>query len=357
MYIENKRSILHIHAGYIDKNFLYSSFDNFNNVCKINLYSGKVEISNTIEGLDNDGTDLYRIEGYINDQIILLPHRGTVLYFLEKSLDICKSYQIRDKYIVNYNRTYIYENQLYLLPVFRPDIACFDIEKGELSYHELPIDAIKDKYDRDKEFAVTSSFAINNKMYLLCSNPDMLIEFNCIGKKYRFFRNLSKCMSMCYGGGYYWIGYGNESIVRYDNDSFKDGEKITLPSDYLSSGVMPLSGCCYVDGKVIFFSYHANMILRVDVKSGYCDALRLPKEDFVSLNINQRCGSSLIGVDGSNLWMFSPCHTELLKCDVRKNRYTRLPLLFDKNEMKKLKRISGTEEYVECNLDSFLKII
>ncbi len=357
MYIESNRNKLQIFSGYIDSDYLYASFSDFNNVCKVNLYTGRVEISSVYEDFNSDRTDLYRVEGYGNDQIILLPHRGTILYFLNKNLDVCKKYQIKGNCNVNYNRAHIYENKLYLLPVFRPDIACFDIEKGELSYYELPIDDIGDKYARDKEFAVTSSFALNSKIYLLCSNPDMLVEFDCIEKKYTFFRNLNKWMSMCYGGGYYWIGTEKESILRYENDTFKNGEKIPVPSGYLSSGVMPLSGCRYVGGKAIFFSYHANMVLRVDVKSGYCDALRLPKEDFVSSNINQRCGSSFMGVDGSNLWMFSPCHTELLKCDVEKNRYTRLPLLFDKDEMQKLKRVSDTEEYVECNLDSFLKII
>lgn len=344
-----------IQPGVVEGSKIYSVFCFFNQLCVIDVLSGEVNALFSDPEASLFQQDLHLVSAKIKDWLVLLPHRSSDLILFDLSTKQSVRYRCGGDYLYHYNTAFLYGNKIFLLPVFRPDIGVFDMLGRTLTFCKIPLDEPGVVFDQTMRFAVTSNCTAGNRVFLLCSNPNLVIEFDCDQYTFRFHTDLSDCMSMCYDGSDFWVSRKDKTIFRTD---FKNPVRFldrNLPAGFQSSEILPLSGSIYVNGKILFLSYNANMILRVDSDSGEIDSLRLPEAENADFLDSLVRGCTMLGSDDTYLYLFSRRQTAIIRSDVAANTYEVIPLRLDQAEMSWL---AGWETFpveTDCNLRYFIQ--
>lgn len=349
MIYEGDKDIFSPFIGEILDGNIYALLAYYNVLCKISASSGSMTVVKEFE--DEQGDVLYVVGKDIKGELILVPHTGRKVKIFDEKQVLKREIGLENVQRVNYNRLHTYGNKCFFLPIFRNDIAELDIETENFEYHKIPVEKLGLK--SETEFSVVSSYAVGERVFLMCSSPNMLIEFNCKSREFTLWPDKQNWMSMCYSGGYYWVGQSDNSIIRFFGENFKDGELVKLPDGYRASEILPMSGCRCVAGKVLFYSYNANMILRIDEKTAVCDRLNLPDEDFKCKDDKLRNGPAIIGVGENIIVFYSKRSGELIVSNVLSNTYERIKLKPDES----IKRIVASKEVADSSLLSLLKTL
>lgn len=348
MILENNKNIFKPVSGVIDDEYAYVAMAYCDVLCKISLSSGEVSLIKKIS--DEEGESLHLVAKY-EDNLVLIPHVSSTLIVLNAKYDEIKRISIPEPEKVNYNRIHIYESKMYMLPIFRKDIAVVDLVTGEVSFIKLPMNEMEKYLDSTKEYGIVSSCGHDEKLYIMCSNPNIVVEYDCNKGTFFLRKELKGSMSMCFANGCYWIGKSDKTIVKYNSIDLIDGKNVLLPPDFVATNILPMSSCRIVGTKAIFWSFNSNMILRVDVITGECDSLDLPRIDFLNANDNERCGPIYISTNDTCIVFYSTITEELIISNVEQNTYKTIKIW----PSEELKRTVLKTEQDGINLKCFLE--
>ena len=348
MILENNKNVFKPVSGVIDDEYVYVAMAYCDVLCKISLSSGEVSLIKKIS--DEEGESLHLVAKY-EDNLVLIPHVSSTLIIFNAKYDEIKRITIPEPEKVNYNRVHIYESKMYMLPIFRKDIAVVDLVTCEVSFIKLPLKQMKKDLESSKEYGIVSSYGLAEKLYIMCSNPNLVVKYDCKKGTFTIRKDLKGSMSMCFANGCYWIGKSDKTIVKYNSIDLIDGKNVLLPPDFVATNILPMSSCRIVGTKAIFWSFNSNMILRVDVITGECGSLNLPRIDFLNANDNERCGPIYISANDTCIVFYSTMTEELIISNVEQNTYKTIKIW----PSEELKRMVLKTEQDGINLKCFLE--
>lgn len=352
---ESTSNLLQIDGGIVKGDKIYSTFSFYNAACVIHMPSGNVDVFFPVinEPLYKEG--LHLVVEKLSDWLVLIPHGSSNLVFFNLCAGYNITYDCGGDYLFNYNRAFFYNKKIFLLPVFRPDIGVFDIINHTLDFYKIPLYNSEIKFDCNIRFAVTSSCVAENRVFLLCSNPNLIIEFNCDDYTYLFHFDLYDCMSMSYDGFNFWIGRKDKTILKINLESNKRKFIKDLPKDFWASDMLPLSTSVYIERRILILSHDANMILRINIDTDVIDKLHLPEEDSINYAEMRQEKYTLIGSDRTYIYLFSRKQTAIVKSNVITNTYEIIPFNLKIENIEFFNNGGLLFGKKECGLNFFVK--
>lgn len=300
--VDNIRYLYSDSAWYEDNQIWVSSME-FNGLYQYNINSNRIKF---IGSFPNEASYVRRLHSKalkIKNEIYFFPDWSKYVHVYNIETSIISAYRVGLEGRVGTRNSVYYEGRIYFICGGTEILVCsIDIATKEVEKRKIEVENYRYGISSD-------SVLVKDKLYFVCQYPNVVVEYSCgdgICNKYQIGKNEERFGTICYDGEAFWLS-GNVGIVRWKRDSSEIKKYNNFPDRFgmcirpsldsnqiefikgftnkYSETEQPFGFSAFFGGKVWLFPGRTNMIICVDIQTGYMEEFCLEgeQEDEASL--------------------------------------------------------------------------
>lgn len=347
---EDLKAVSFIDAHF-EENDMWFVSSGIDALCKINLYKGNINIVKEISNkIFSTNMPQYCDVKKIDNKIYILPLLSSDLCIYDLETHELKKIIIPETEFENFDRMIHYKEYLFMKPKKYNAILQYNINNGEVIYHKKCIEEFYENSE-DKSMFLWGVSVRENLLLMASAMNNKVLEFNMDTGESKVHTVGSEGMTyfaMEYDGKDYWlIPEEGNSIVRWNYETGNVKEYNNYPNNFIGENRAFIGLVCCGD-YMIAFPREANMIVKIDIKTGKMSEfkLKLPYSEgqrSSCYNFNSSNYNFVKKINDDYVIAFSNYNNSLLKISISTGEYSLIKCEFTQSDV---------NEYLNKSIDN-----